>query len=61
MDLTIEDDQILALAPIDAPKRKFNIDKVWGSAINLKPIEGNDRWFEERELDWGDPAGGEAV
>lgn len=35
------------------PKRKFNIDKVWGSATNLKPIDEDDRWFEERELDWG--------
>lgn len=37
----------------DRPKRKFNIDKVWGSATNLKPIDEDDRWFEERKLDWG--------
>ena len=41
------------LARADAPKRKFNIEKVWGSATNLKPIDESDRWFEERELDWG--------
>lgn len=43
---------------VDRPKRKFNIDKVWGSAIGsgLKPIDENDRWFEERQLDWGDAA-----
>jgi antitoxin VapB len=39
--------------PVNAPKRKFNIDKVWGSATSLKPIDPDDRWFEERKLDWG--------
>lgn len=46
-------DGTYSLAMADAPKRKFNIDKVWGSAKNLKPIDEDDRWFEERELDWG--------
>ena len=52
MDLTIEDGARLSLQPVDAPKRKFNIDKVWGSATNLTPIDPDDRWFEERELIW---------
>ena len=43
------------------PKRKFNIDKVWGSAANLKPIDEDDRWFEERELDWGTSGGEKAA
>jgi hypothetical protein len=30
------------------PKRKFNIDKVWGSAKGLQPIDEDDRWFAER-------------
>ena len=38
--------------PADAPKRKFNIDKVWGSATNLKFIKPEDRIFEERPLIW---------
>lgn len=38
--------------PVQQPKRKFNIEKVWGSATNLKPIDPDDRWFEERELNW---------
>jgi antitoxin VapB len=42
------------IEPEEAPKRKFNIDKVWGSATSLKPIDPDDRWFEERPLDWGD-------
>jgi hypothetical protein len=25
---------------------------VWGSATNLKPIDPDDRWFEERPLNW---------
>lgn len=35
-----------------APKRKFNIAKVAGSAIDLQPIRDEDREFEERQLDW---------
>ncbi len=43
--------------PVDQPKRKFNIDKVWGCAkgSGLKPIDPDDRWFEERPLLWDDP------
>jgi antitoxin VapB len=41
----------------DRPKRKFNIDKVWGCAVGsgLKFIEPEDRVFEERPLLWDDP------
>ena len=37
---------------VDLPKRKFNIDKVAGSATSLKPVRDEDRAFEERALDW---------
>ena len=40
--------------PIDKPKRKFNIDKVAGSARNLQLIKPEDRVFKERRLLWGD-------
>ena len=43
------------------PGRKFNIDKVWGSATNLRPIDEDDRWFEERKLDWGDTGVGRSA
>lgn len=41
----------------EAPRKKFNIDKVWGSAIGsgLQPIDPDNRWFEERPLLWDDP------
>jgi antitoxin VapB len=50
-------DGTYSLAKADAPKRKFNIDKVWGCAIGsgLQPIDEDDRWFEERPLLWDDP------
>jgi antitoxin VapB len=54
-------DGTYSLARADAPKRKFNIDKVWGSATNLTPIDEDDRWFEERELDWGNAGGGKSA
>ena len=39
------------------PKRKFNIDKVWGCAVgsSLQFIDEDDRHFEERPLLWDDP------
>lgn len=37
---------------IEAPRRKFNIDKVAGSATNLRPIKPEDRVFEDRPLRW---------
>ncbi len=50
-------DGTYSLVKADAPKRKFNIDKVWGCAIGsgLQPIDEDDRWFEERPLLWDDP------
>ena len=54
-------DGTYSLAQADAPKRKFDIDKVWGSATSLKLIDEDDRWFEERELDWGTSGGHKAA
>jgi antitoxin VapB len=43
--------------PVEAPKRKFNIDKVWGIAAGsgLQLIKDEDRVFEHRPLLWEDP------
>ena len=40
--------------PVNRPKRKFNIDKVWGCAIGsgLQPIKDEDRIFGHRPLLW---------
>ncbi|MHA6722937.1 AbrB/MazE/SpoVT family DNA-binding domain-containing protein [Sphingomonas sp. RS2018] len=38
------------LEPTDAPKRKFNVDKVFGSVKGLKVIADEDRVFEDRPL-----------
>ena len=43
------------IEPVSAPKRKFNIDKVAGSAKNLRFIRSEDRAFAERSLIWDDP------
>ncbi len=48
MDLTVKDGAYLSLAPVDRPKRKFNIAKVAGSAKSLNYIDRGDRSFEER-------------
>jgi antitoxin VapB len=46
-----------AFEPVETPKRKFNIDKVWGCAIGsgLQMIKDEDRLFEPRPLLWDDP------
>ena len=53
----VEQDGKIVIEPKDRPKRKFNIDKVWGCAIGsgLQPIKDEDRIFEERPLLWDDP------
>ncbi len=48
-----EENGDLVLRLKDKPKRKFDIDKVAGSATSLRLIDPDDRWFEERALDWG--------
>jgi antitoxin VapB len=48
MELTIEDGQFLSYDPVDAPKRKFNIAKVAGSAKGLSYVRPADRSFEPR-------------
>jgi antitoxin VapB len=54
MELTVENGQFLSYDPVEAPKRKFNIAKVAGSATSLKLIDDDARLFEERSLDWPD-------
>lgn len=49
MNVRVEDDTYFSFAAVDAPKRRFNIDKVWGSAAGLELIAPEDRLFEERQ------------
>lgn len=49
MNLRVDGDTYY-LEPLDAPKRPFAIDKVWGSASGLELIKPEDRLFEERTL-----------
>lgn len=48
MELTIEDGVFLSYDPVEAPKRKFNIEKVAGCAKGLKYVEPETRQFEPR-------------
>lgn len=45
-------DDEFVLRPKDAPKRKFNVAKVAGSAAGLNYIKDEDRILEERPLRW---------
>jgi antitoxin VapB len=55
MDLRVEDGVHFSFEPVDRPKRKFNVDKVWGSGSGLKLIKPEDRIFAERSLIGGNP------
>lgn len=52
-----EDQGRYVIEPVAAPKRKFNVEKIWGIGrhLNLKPIADEDRVFEHRPLLWDDP------
>jgi len=52
MNLIVEDGAFLSLEPVERPKRKFNLAKVWGSATGLELIKPEDRIFVERKLLW---------
>jgi antitoxin VapB len=53
MELTVEDGVFLSLAPVERPKRKFNIAKVAGSAKGLNYVDPGDRSFEPRPSEAG--------
>lgn len=52
----VEKDGEFVVRAVGEQRRKFNIDKVWGSATNLKLIDPEDRWFEERPSALDDPS-----
>lgn len=61
MELRVEDGQYYEFWPVETPKRKFAIDKVWGSATDLRLIDADDRAFEERPLWSADDADSDAT
>lgn len=56
MNLRVEGDTYI-IEPINAPVRRFAIDKVWGSASDLELIKPEDRIFADRRhpIDENDP------
>ena len=59
MNLRVEDGEHFSFEPSERPKRKFNVEKVWGSATGLELIKPEDRGFHERRLLWDDQGPGE--
>jgi antitoxin VapB len=55
MQLRVEDGEHFSFEPVERRKRKFNVEKVWGSATGLELIKAEDRLFSERSLLWDDP------
>lgn len=57
MNLRVEDGEHFTFEPVERRKRKFNVEKVWGSATGLELIRPEDRLFSERRLLWDDTNG----
>jgi antitoxin VapB len=55
MQLRVEDGEHFSFEPVERRKKKFNVEKVWGSATGLDLIKAEDRLFSERSLLWDDP------
>lgn len=55
MELRVEDGEHFSFGPVERRKRKFNVEKVWGSATGLGLIKPEDRLFAERPLLWDGP------
>lgn len=58
LEMTVREERgSFIVEPVDKPKRKFDIDKVWGIAAGsgLQPIASEDRIFDHRPLLWEDP------
>jgi antitoxin VapB len=55
MELRVENGEHFSFEPVERPKRKFNMAKVWGSATDLELIRPENRVFAERRLVWDDP------
>ncbi len=55
--IVVKEDGKIIIEAKDAPKRKFNIEKVRGCAIGsgMQFIKPENRAFEERRLLWDDP------
>jgi antitoxin VapB len=53
----VKEDGRIIIEAKDKPKRKFDIDAVWGIAkgSGLQFIKSEDRVFDERPLLWDDP------
>jgi antitoxin VapB len=54
MELRVEDGEHFSFQPVERRKRKFNVEKVWGSATGLELIKPEDRLFADRRLVWDD-------
>ena len=48
LDLRVEDGAFCSSEPVARLMRKFNINRVWGSATALNPADPADRFFEGR-------------
>jgi len=55
MELRVENGEHFSFEPVARQKRKFNVEKVWGSATGLELIKPEDRLFSDRPLLWDDP------
>lgn len=47
-----EDRQKYSFEPADTAQKKIDLNGIWGSIPDMKPLAAEDRAIEERDLDW---------
>lgn len=53
-EMTVREEQgRYIVEPVAPPSRKLDFSFLEGKSLGLKPLQPEDRLFEERELDWG--------
>lgn len=52
MEMEVEDGLFLSLEPVERPRRKFDVAKVWGIAPELELIKPEDRAFDDPPRPW---------
>ena len=59
MEMEVEDGIFLSLEPIERPRRKFNVEKIWGTVPELELIRDEDRAFDDPPRPWGNETSAE--
>ena len=55
MNLEVENAEFFSFTPVERPKRKFDVGRIWGIAPGLELVRPEDRVFDDRHRLRDDP------